>query len=328
MTKDLVLRALGEHPDEYVSGARLGAGQALSRTAVWKAVEQLREEGYVIDSLPRRGYRLSSRSDVLSGEDIRSRLIHPQLQVRVFPSITSTNTVLKQMAVEGAPAGLALAAGEQTAGRGRLGRDFYSPAGTGLYLSLLLRPRMEASQAIRLTACAAVAAAEALESLGEARPGIKWVNDLYLEGRKVCGILTEAGLDLESGGMSYVVVGIGINTRIPVHDFPEEIRDIAGAVFGDAPPPDLRNRLAAGILNRLWTYAEDPGAEEIFEKYRQRSLVPGQRIRILRPGAEPVSALALDLERDFALRVRLDDGREETLRSGEISIRPEAGPGA
>ena len=261
------------------------------------------------------------QEDRLSAEGIRRYLTRSDLRVRFEPVISSTNTVLKQMAREGAPEGLALAAGEQTAGRGRLGRSFYSPSGSGLYLSLLLRPSLEASEAPQLTACAAVAAAEALESLSGARIGIKWVNDLLLGGRKVCGILTEAGTDPVSGRLSYAVVGIGINTRVPAGDFPEEIRDVAGAVFGDTPLPDLRNRLAAGVLDRLIAYAARPGAPEVFDAYRRRSLVLGKPVRILAPGRDPVPAVALDLGPDYSLRVRLQDGSVRVLDSGEISVR-------
>ncbi len=321
MTKELVLQALQAQPDRYVSGGELAGRLRISRNAVWKAVEQLRKDGYPIDSAPRKGHRLSGESDVLSEEGIRKYLRHPELRVQVFSVISSTNTVLKQLALENAPAGLALVAASQTAGRGRLGRDFYSPSGTGLYLSLLLRPDLAAADAVRLTACAAVSVAETLESLADVRPRIKWVNDLYVGGKKVCGILTEAGLDCETGRMNHVVIGIGVNTRKPPEDFPEDLRAIAGAVFGNTPIPDLRNRLAAGILDRLMDCAENPSDPVHFEKYRSRSLVLGKPIHVLSPGKEPVSATAIDLEPDYALRVRLSDGSEQLLRSGEISIR-------
>ena len=322
MTKEQVLSVLREHPDQFVSGESLASALHVSRTAVWKAVEQLRREGYPISSVNRMGHRLASASDVLSGEGIRSGLTVPGLQVKVFPTISSTNTVLKQMALEDAPAGLALVAGEQTAGRGRLGRSFYSPAGSGLYLSLLLRPDLEASDAVKLTACAAVSVAEAIESLAEVRLDIKWVNDLFLGGKKVCGILTEAGLDCETGRMSYVIIGIGINTRVPAGDFPEDIRQIAGAVFGDAPVPDLRNRLAALVLDRLMAYAADPASPVLFQKYRDRSMVLGKPVHILSPGQDPVPATAVGLAPDYSLQVRLEDGTLRLLHSGEISIRP------
>lgn len=263
----------------------------------------------------------ANRDRPLSPERIREHLNHKELEIRVFPVITSTNTVLKQMAADGAPGGLALLAEAQTAGRGRQGRSFFSPSGSGLYMSLMLRPDLAPSQAPLLTSCAAVAVCEAMESLADVRPGIKWVNDIFLKGRKICGILTESGIDPHTGRLSYVVVGIGINLRPPEGDFPEEIRSVAGAAFGETDIPDLRNRLAALVLDRLTDAAVHPDADEIFEKYRDRSLVPGKPILILSPGLEPVPARALSLERDYALRVRLPDGAEQLLRSGEISIR-------
>ena len=321
MIKEQVLQVLQTHPEEYISGQMLAHQLNVSRTAVWKAVEQLRQEGYPIDSIPRRGHQLLSGHDVLSGEGIRRYLKNPELQVKVYSTISSTNTVLKQMALEDAPAGLALVAGEQTAGRGRLGRSFFSPSGSGIYLSLLLRPNLAAFDAARLTGCAAVAVCEALESLSDVHPQIKWVNDLFIDGRKVCGILTEAGMDLEADHLSYVIIGIGINLHVPPENYPEEIRPIAGSVFGDMEIPELRNRLAAGVLDRLMDYASDPVSPALFEKYKSRSLVLGKEIRIFSPGQEPVPATAVDLEPDYALRVRLADGTEHLLRSGEISIR-------
>lgn len=328
MTKERVLEALRNRQDQYVSGAALAESLHVSRTAVWKAVEQLRREGYPIESLPRMGHRLSSRSDVLSEFGIRQYLSEPGIRVQVFDSITSTNTVLKQMAAEDAPEGTALVAAEQTAGRGRMGRSFYSPKGSGLYLSLLLRPERTPRESTRLTACAAVAVAEAMEEIAKVSPEIKWVNDLLVRGKKVCGILTEAGLDFETGRMSYVIVGIGINLRRPERDFPEELRGIAGPAFGSREIPDVRNRLAAGVLNRLMKYARDPEADSIWQKYRDRLMVLGKQVLVLSPGQEPVQATALDLERDYALRVRLANGEEQILRSGEISIHvPEAADG-
>ncbi len=264
---------------------------------------------------------MTKENDVLSKAGIQRYLRNPGIRVTVYPTISSTNTVLKQMAAENAPAGTALVAAEQTAGRGRLGRSFYSPDGSGLYMSLLLRPEGTAERATMLTPCAAVAAAGALEEVTGVHPGIKWVNDLFVEGKKVCGILTEAGLDCETGRISYAVVGIGINLRKPKEGFPEEIREIAGAAVGDRTIPDLRNRIAARTLEKLTEYARDPGSDEVFEEYRSRLMMPGRTIQILSQGKAPKPALALALERDYALRVRMRDGSEQMLRTGEISIR-------
>ena len=321
MTRDEVLAVLWQNADDYVSGGELGRRLSLSRTAVWKAIGQLREAGYEIESVPKRGYRLRSASDELSEDGIARHLRNKALKLRVYKTISSTNTVLKGLAAEGAPEGLVLLSEEQTAGRGRMGRSFYSPPGSGLYLSLLLRPDMQAVDATRLTACAAVAVAESIEALSGRETQIKWVNDIFVDGRKVCGILTEASVDCESGMMHYVIIGIGVNTHVPDGDFPEEIRNIAGAAFGAGPVPELRCRLAAGILDRLTDYAKDPGAPSIFDGYKRRSLVLGKHIDILSPGREPVGAEAVDLAEDYSLLARLPDGSTRRLSSGEVSVK-------
>ena len=267
MTREELLSFFWQNADSYISGEELAGYLQVSRAAVWKAVGQLRAEGYAIESVPGRGYRLLSASDVLSEEGIRRHLQHQELNLQVVRTITSTNTVLKTLAAEGAPSGLALIAGEQTAGRGRMGRSFYSPAGTGLYLSLMLRPAMRAEEAVRLTACAAVAAAETIEELSGRETRIKWVNDILVDGRKVCGILTEASVDCENGMMNYVIIGLGVNLRDPEGGFPEELQSIAGTVFEAEQIPELRCRLAAGILDRLAAYAVKPSDPAVFEAY-------------------------------------------------------------
>ena len=321
MTKEHVLRILRDHPDAFVSGASLADQMRVSRTAVWKAIRLLKADGYDIEAVTNQGYRLLSGSDVLSAEGIRRNLRHTEIRPQVFPVLTSTNTVLKSMAAEDAPAGTAVLAVEQTGGRGRLGRSFFSPPAGGLYLSLLLRPDLPPAEAPRLTSCAAVAVAEAVEKLSGRKTGIKWVNDVYMDRKKICGILTEAGMDLETGRVSYVVVGIGINLHTPENGFPEEIRNIAGAAFDGLSVPDLRNRLAALVLDRLSDYAEDPLSDDLFEAYKNRSFVPGMKITVLAPGKEPMPAEALCLNRDYSLQVRFPDGSEKVLSSGEVSIR-------
>lgn len=321
MTKDAVLELLWQNKDAWLSGAALAESLTISRTAVWKAVEQLRREGYAIESATRRGYRLSSKSDVLSEQGVRKYLRNPAVTPRVLPVVSSTNTLLKSMAAEGAPEGLALLAGEQTAGRGRMGRSFYSPPDSGLYMSLLLRPQIPATEAVRITACAAVAVAEAVEELSGLDTQIKWVNDVLVRGRKVCGILTEGSLDLESGGLSYAVVGIGVNTAVPAGDFPPELRQIAGALFGEDRPPELRCRLAAAVLDRLMDFYARLDDPVLWEAYRRRSLVLGREIDILAPGKEPEPATALDLDTDYGLLVSLPDGSLRKLNSGEVSVR-------
>lgn len=260
-------------------------------------------------------------NDVLNEEGVRRYLHADGLRLQVVPVISSTNTVLKRMAEEGAEEGLCLIAEEQTAGKGRMGRSFYSPAGSGLYMSVLLRPMLKAADAVNITACAAVAVAEAIESLAPVQAQIKWVNDVYLEGRKVCGILTEASLDSGTAAVNYLVVGIGINIRPPEGGFPADLQKIAGSVFGEEEIPGLRCRLAAAVLDRLLGYYEHLQEKPWLEEYRKRSLVTGKEIRVLMPGKEPENGTAIGIGDDFSLLVQMEDGTLRRLNSGEVSIR-------
>lgn len=322
MIKDDLLELLWKNVNGCLSDVELARKLSVSRTAVLKEVEQLRAEGYRIDSVSHQGYRLSADVDVLSEEGIRKTLKSPDVTIRVFPTIGSTNTVLKGMAADGAPEGTVLVAGEQTEGRGRVGRRFYSPAGTGLYMSVLLRPKMAAPEMVKLTACAAVAVAEVIEELSGAPAGIKWVNDVLVRGKKVCGILTEASFAGNNGPANYVVVGIGINARLPAGNFPEKLRGVAGAVFEGKGPPASRCRLAAEVLDRLLGHYRHLEERDVYENYRKRSVVLGRDIDLLSPGKDPVPAKALDIDRDFALLVRLGDGSVRRVGTGEVSIRP------
>ena len=321
MTKDRVLDSLRRSGGSYVSGGALSAELSLSRTAVWKAVEQLRAEGFVIESAPKKGYRLLSGGDALTESGVRAYLRRRDLDLRVYKSISSTNTVLKQLAESGAAEGTVLLAEEQTAGRGRMSRSFFSPPRSGLYMSLLLRPHLSAQLSTRITACAAVAVAEAIEELTGCRAEIKWVNDVLVDGKKVCGILTEGSIDCESGLMHYAIVGIGINIRPPEGDFPAELRQIAGALPAAPDGEDLRCRLAAAVLDRLMDLYEQLPEGDCYEAYKSRSCLIGRQINILPLEGEPVPATAIGVERDFSLRVRLTDGTEKCLSSGEVSVR-------
>lgn len=237
----------------------------------------------------------------------------------------STNRIAKQMGQEGASEGYLVIADRQTAGRGRLGRSFSSPKGTGLYMSLLLRPDMPASEAVRITAAAAVATAEAVNVLSGAAAGIKWVNDLYLNGRKICGILTESVLGNNGDKPDYAVLGIGVNVAEPDGGFDASIADKAGAVFKRGQMPEgFRERLAAEIVNRFLPYYRNLFGEELLKRYREWSILSGKEVYVYRTFAEKEEgklAEVLGIEADFGLRVRFTDGTEEVLSTGEVSIR-------
>ena len=324
MTKDQVLEKLLEAQEGFVSGEALARELCLSRAAVWKAVEQLRREGYRIESVPHRGYCLTDAGSRLSVAGIRRTLRHRDLDLRTFRCIDSTNTALKHLAEGGAPQGLCLIAEQQTGGRGRMGRSFYSPPGSGVYMSLLLRPDFPAVQAGLLTAGAAVAAAEAIEELTGKRCGIKWVNDIVLGGKKVCGILTEGALEGETGRLQYAVVGLGFNLREPPGGFPPELRDIAGAILDpEEPDRDLICRLPALVLDKLMDLIACLHEDSLLDRYRSRCFLLGKPILIHRPGQAPEQALALDLTPEFSLIVERQDGSRAVLHSGEVSIRPD-----
>ena len=321
-TKDRLLAMLEGKRDVFFSGEDIAKALQVSRAAVWKAVEALRAEGYPIDAVTNKGYRLSSRSDVLSAAGVERYLKATGLRIQVVDRVDSTNAAMKRMAAEGAPQGSVLIANEQSAGRGRMGRSFYSPPGTGIYMSLLLRPHTDAQRATLVTASAAVAVAEAIEQLAGEPVQIKWVNDVLFHGRKVCGILTEAAMDFESGLIDYVVPGIGVNTAVPAEGFPEELQGIAGAAFGIEQVPELRCRLAAEILNRFMGYYACLGSRACYEAYKSRSVVIGKDVQLLSPGKEALSARVLDIDEDFALVVRTKDGQVQRVNAGEISLRP------
>ena len=269
-----------------------------------------------------RGYCLADSTDILSAQGIQKYLepVCQRLELHVLQETGSTNTLLREKAGQGAAEGCTVIAGSQTAGRGRLGRHFYSPSSTGVYLSLLLRPEQLApSEAVKITTLAAVAACEAIEEVSGRRPGIKWVNDIFMDGKKVSGILTEASLDLENEKIHFIVLGIGINVYPPEGGFPDTLAQTAGAVFS-RPAKDAKNHLAAAFLNHFMKAYTAGSPADYVKKYRERSLAIGRRIRVLQPSGSR-DAVALDVDDQCRLLVRYEDGQTGCLSSGEISIR-------
>ena len=320
-TREMLLGLLEENREAYLSGEELAKTLAVSRAAVWKAVKSLQQEGYPIDAVTNRGYRLSRGGDRLSAPGIRKYLKpeYRDLPITVEEETQSTNTALRAMAEAGAPEGTVYIAQGQTGGRGRMGRSFFSPAGTGLYLSLLLRPTAwEPTRAAQLTAAAAAAMCEAIRQVTGKEPGIKWVNDLLLDGKKICGILTEASFSMESGVLEYAVLGLGVNVYLPEGGFPGQLREIAGAVL-DTPGEDVRNRIAGEFLNRFLEGYEHPEDRHFLDVYRRRSIAVGREVTVLSSGWER-RAFAFGLDDDCRLLVRYPDGTEQALSYGEIRI--------
>ena len=321
--KQEILAAFEGSRGQCLSGEELSGRLGVSRNAVWKAVQALREEGYAIEAVPGLGYSLSAATDILSPQSI-ARFLSAELPLRldVRREVDSTNSIAKRCGAAGEAEGLVVIAERQTAGRGRLGRSFHSPAGTGVYLTLLVRPQLTAADSLWLTTAAAVAVAEAIEAVAGREARIKWVNDVYVADRKVCGILTEAAMDLESGALEYAVVGIGINVREPAGGFPEELRSIAGAAL---PPEnrdaDARSRLVAEVLTRFWGYYRALPEHPFHAEYCRRSWVVGRPVTVFQ-GSRTWPGRAVGIDEACRLLVERADGTVEALSSGEVSVRP------
>ncbi|MDT4762362.1 biotin--[acetyl-CoA-carboxylase] ligase [Sphaerochaeta sp. PS] len=318
-----VLSYLSQNQDTYVSGQILATELGVSRSAIWKAIEALRDEGHLIDAVTNRGYALKRREDLFSREKLERLL--PGVVLHLFDTIDSTNRYARQLASDGCTSPTLVLASSQSGGRGRLGRQFASPKG-GIYLSLVLHPTSSFQEASLITSAAAVSAASAIEQVCSIKCGIKWVNDLFLDGKKVGGILTEGVMDVERGRFSSVVVGIGINFATPQQAYPPALRPIVKSLYEgpDRIPEGIdASTLVATLVRLLIGYSNALGERLFLEEYRRRSIVLGKEIVILQQKKER-RAKALSIDENAHLVVVDSEGNEEVLASGEISIHLDA----
>ncbi len=325
--KEEVLKILIENKETYLSGEEIANAIGVSRTAVWKAIKMLNDEGYKISGMNKMGYRMCKGDDVLSISGIMKFLdqnLADKIKIEIKKTITSTNTVLKQKAFDGEKEWSILIAQEQTAGRGRMNRKFYSPSDTGIYMSILLRPECPVTQALMITTMTAVAVSEALDEVFDVETKIKWVNDIYYDNKKICGILTEASVDVETSKLIYAVVGIGINVKEPKDSFPHEIKDIAGAMAELEPQNEvndnLRNRIIAKIIQKMYDNYEDLDRHKFMKVYKDKSMLIGKDVYILSDEAKEILHV-LDIDDEAGLVVKHQDGSIEHLTSGEVSVR-------
>ena len=317
MTKEDVL-ALLEKSDAPVSGEQMCRALGMTRAGVWKAIEALRADGFDIEAAPRRGYRLCAKplqkqalERLLDGRFPADRLI-------VLPEVDSTNTYLKQLASNGAPDETAVLSIRQTAGRGRRGRSFLSEPG-GLYLSYLIRPHESAQELLHLTALAGLCVCNAVRQVTGMQPSIKWPNDPVLNGKKLCGILTELSVSLETQEPEYVVIGIGINCNQT--QFPQEL-DMATSLRIEAGRPADVNAIAAALLLELSRMRREflSRKSDWIAAFSQNCLTVGKDIQILRAGTVR-QAKATGIGPDAELLVEYPDGTSSSVSSGEVSVR-------
>lgn len=318
--KEKILKILEQNRGKAVSGGEIAKILSVSRSAVWKSINALRMEGYEIYAQTNKGYILSESSTELSSQGIYALYPDCPYTIEVRKSVTSTNTLLKNLAQDGEKEKYVLIACEQTEGRGRLGRRFESPDKTGLYMSILLRPDMKAEDALFITTSAAVGVARAIEKLCENNTDakIKWVNDIFVNDLKVCGILTEASIDFESGGLEYAVLGIGVNL-FSSEILEKKLSGIAGGIFS-SNIENARNRLACEILRELEYALDFKNRSEILAQYKSRSYLDGKDVTVISSkGDYPATVSGID---DRArLIVRTPDGDEKVLSTGEVSVQ-------
>lgn len=320
--KDRVLAVLEENKGKRVSGSEIARSVGMTRSAVWKAVKMLREEGYSICAVTNKGYCLSEENDFLSEQSIVPNLHTKALgkKIDVFKTIDSTNNFAKSLAQLGAEHGTTVISEVQTQGKGRMGRSFYSPLGMGIYMSVILRPKLSVEHSLLITSCAAVAVAEAIEKISGVECKIKWVNDIYAGDKKLCGILTEASVNVEQGGLEYAIVGMGINVQNVT--FPKNVADIATSIKLETGENISRSLLAAEVLNCLEEKLENITDKSFIEEYRRRSNLMGKRITVTQ-GDNVYEASCTGIDEYGRLLIKLDNGEDKALSSGTIRLAGE-----
>ena len=325
MLQDEILALLRSEPGAYRSGEEMSRRLGVSRAAVWKAVETLRREGYEIVSAPNRGYRLSAAPDDLRPGELaaalRGRLVGRT--VVCLDTVDSTNSEVKRRAAGGAPEGLAVLSDEQTAGRGRRGNAFQSLKGKGLFCSVLLRPQVPLEALSQLTAWTAVAVCRAVEACCGLTCGIKWTNDIILNGKKLCGILTELEFEAESAAAVAVVLGVGINVGQAEADFGPDLAPTAVSLTQALGRPVRRAELAVHLLAALdEMYAAFPqGKAAYLAEYRRRCVTTGREVALVGADGSRTPAFAQGVDDDFSLVCCLPGGTERTVTAGEVSVR-------
>lgn len=315
-----ILKMLRE-TDGYVSGQELCNKFGVSRTAVWKAINQLKENGYEIEAVQNKGYHLLSAPDIMDQTELES--IHATewagCEIYYFDSIDSTNTKAKELAEEGHPSGTLVVADRQTAGKGRRGRSWESPSGIGIFMTLMLKPEINPNHASMLTLVAAMATTRAIRRVTGVPAMIKWPNDIVMNGKKVCGILTEMSAQFDY--INHIVIGIGINVHN--EDFPEEIAQMASSIYLESGQRIHRASLIEAFLEEFEDvyaeYLKTEDMEGLQKEYDAMLVNRGRQVRVLDP-KEPFEGKAMGITKKGELIVDTWESRK-LVSSGEVSVR-------
>lgn len=324
-----ILQALKENSREYVSGEKLSQALGVSRTAVWKCINDLKNEGYKIHSISKKGYKLEAVPDILNEFEIKNGLDTGIIGrwIYYFDSLDSTNNYAKKAAREGCEEGTVIVADSQTSGRGRMGRNWHSKGGDGIWMSIVLRPSIAPEDVQVITLAASVAVVNAVKRSAEIETGIKWPNDIILDGKKVCGILTEMSTEMDR--VNYLILGIGLNVNQKADDFPEELKEIATSLKINIDekkmilPKLKRSDIIKNILFELEKQYENVikgNTEDIIKKWSEKSVTLGRQVKIIYRGIE-YEGTAKDVTYDGKLVVHCSDGAVREVSSGEVSVR-------
>lgn len=315
--KEKILNLLNEKETEFISGQYLAETFNVSRNAVWKAVNSLRKDGCNIYAVQNKGYTLDG--SIFTGEIIKSYMQSP-VKIEYIPNVTSTNDIIMEYGRKGIEEFTAVVADSQSSGKGRKGRIFYSPDNAGTYFSILLRPNINFSESLYITTAAAAAVTEAMKQLYNMDTEIKWVNDVYYNGRKICGILTEAHLDMESGTVDYAALGIGINVFEPKESYHKDIKNIAGAAFCRSMFDNkIRCKITAKVIDIFYEYYKNLSNMTFLNIYKSRSFLTGKNITVEKNGIMQ-KAFVKGIDDKCRLSVLFENGIEENLLSCEVSL--------
>ena len=320
-TKNYVLELLEAKRGQSISGETMANQIGVTRNTIWKAINELRKDGYIIKAVTNKGYLLCDDNNFLSVQGMIPFLSNKETShnISIHATLESTNKTAKELAISGAEQGTIIIANCQTAGKGRYGRNFFSPPDSGIYMSFILRPSRHdwITNPTLITAFAAVSVCKAIEVTTGKTPQIKWVNDIFLDGKKICGILTEGITDFESGNMQWIIVGIGINFITSDLGLPDEIKHIAGALFPENKPTITRNKLAAEVVNHLTTFENKGDGKTMLLEYEKRLMMIGERV-VITGHHEPFEAIVHGIDHMGRLIVERTDGKILTLAFGEI----------
>ena len=318
--KEIILERL--RLSGFVSGEDLGKDLGITRSAIWKYIKELRQEGYNIHSSPNKGYSFVSSPDILSPAEIKAglttRLLGQNITYR--KEISSTQELAKSLASQGAVEGTLVITETQTEGKGRIGRTWTSLPG-GIYLSIILRPDIKPIEAPRLPLVAGVAVAQAIERVTGIQPRLKWPNDIIIAAKKVGGILTEMSAEIDR--LDYVIIGIGINVNITKLLFPQEIENIATSLVDELGHHVPRAKLVQHILAELESLYDEfctTGFETIRQRWKTLSNTIGKQV-IVSSSTEQLSGMAKDIDSDGALILQKDDGSLERIIAGDVTLK-------